>query len=94
MTITCTNHCGQCSRHFHSLEAFDLHHARDESGWPICLDPIDLVDRDGRERLVALTTRGECRIYERVVGVTIWTVVGYERARRLRKAPESSGQPV
>ena len=58
---TCTNHCSQCGRHFHSLEAFDIHHDHDETGWPVCLAPVDLLDRDDRMRLVALTEHGECR---------------------------------
>lgn len=71
---TCTSHCSQCGRHFHSLKAFDAHHDRDDTGWPVCLDPLDLVDRDGRERLVALTEHGECRMYaEFQRDVTIWT---------------------
>jgi hypothetical protein len=71
---TCTNHCSQCGRHFHSLAAFDTHHQRDDTGWPVCLDPVDLVDRDGRERLVALTEHGECRMYaDAQRDVTIWT---------------------
>lgn len=91
---TCTNHCSQCGRHFHSLEAFDTHHSHDETGWPVCLDPLDLVDRDGRERLVALSRDGECRIYAKVEHhVTIWTVAGYERARQLRTGPEASDRP-
>ena len=61
-TVTCTNHCSQCGRCFHSLEAFDAHHERDADGWPVCLDPLDLRDRDGKDRLVALTGDGECRV--------------------------------
>jgi hypothetical protein len=73
MILTCTNHCGTCHRHFHSLEAFDLHKEHDETGWPHCLDPIDLEDRDGKPRLVELG-RGECRMYAEVKrDVIIWT---------------------
>ena len=75
MSTTCTNHCGQCGRHFHSLEAFDLHHEHDETGWPVCLGPVDLKDRDGRERLALLTDEGECRMYADVkTKVAIWTL--------------------
>lgn len=73
-TTTCTHHCSQCGRCFHSLESFDLHHEHDESGWPVCLDPLDLRDRDGLERLVTSTTAGECRVYATVNrSATIWT---------------------
>ena len=95
MSTTCTYHCSPCGRHFHSLEAFDLHHERDHTGWPHCLDPLDLLDRDGRARLAALTKNGECRVYAEVKrGVTIWTTAGsVERGRRRReKAPESPAQ--
>ena len=84
-TIVCTNHCGQCHRCFHSLEAFDSHHVRDETGWPICLAPLDLFDRDGEERLVALTEVGECRMYDKIeTGVTIWTVAAKLERQRAR----------
>ena len=82
-TVTCTNHCGQCGRHFHSLSAFDAHHEHDEDGWPVCLDPLDLLDRDKKERLVALTYLGECRAYDVATDVTIWTEAkGLEKARK------------
>ena len=97
MTTTCTYHCSQCGRHFHSLGGFDAHHRVDETGWPRCLDPIDLVDLTGKERLEALTHDGECRVYaERQTGVTIWTVAGSrERLGHIyRKGPEGSAQPA
>jgi hypothetical protein len=76
MSLTCTYHCSPCGRHFHSLEAFDMHHERDADGWPRCLDPVDLLDRDGRVHLVELG-RGECRMYQpgRPIerDVVIWT---------------------
>lgn len=74
---TCTNHCGPCGRHFHSLAAFDIHKQHDADGWPHCLDPLDLQDRDGRQRLEALTHAGRCEAYEPVrLGVTVWTTAG------------------
>ena len=77
MSTNCTNHCGACGRHFHSLSGFDLHHQRDANGWPHCMDPLDLQDRDGRPRLEALTHDGICRMYrEEQRGVTVWTVAG------------------
>jgi hypothetical protein len=90
--VTCTNHCGSCHRHFHSLDAFDAHHRRDEEGWVVCLDPVDLVDLTGKDRLEALTEHGECRMYTDVQrNVTIWTVAGSrEKAARWRaRASES-----
>jgi hypothetical protein len=93
--ITCRYHCSPCGRCFHSLDAFDAHHQRDEDGWPQCLDPLDLVDRGGRERLEALTEHGECRVYADVKrDVTIWIVAGSrERVARWReKASESAPQ--
>lgn len=92
---TCTNHCSLCGRHFHSLAAFDVHHERDEDGWLVCLDPLDLRDRDGRERLAALTELDECRVYAELEhGVTIWTLAGsLERVARWREnAPQSSSE--
>lgn len=87
---TCTNHCSQCGRHFHSVAAFDIHLARDETGWPVCLDPIDLEDRDGRPRLEVLSTEGECRMYDDGSGtnikrpVMVWTTAGTaERVRAM-----------
>ena len=95
-TVTCTNHCGACHRHFHSLDAFDLHHDHDADGRTFCLDPVDLVDRGGKQRLEALTTAGECRVYAQTrYGVTIWIVAGSrERARGVwhADAPESPVQ--
>jgi hypothetical protein len=55
MATTCTYHCGACGRHFHSLSAFDIH--RDGRR---CADPLDLEDRDGKPRLVALARDGRC----------------------------------
>ena len=87
---TCTNHCSQCGRHFHSVKAFDVHHDHDANGWPVCLDPLDLEDRDGKPRLEALTTVGECRMYAVTqTGVTIWTVTGSrEVGQRFKSAAE------
>jgi hypothetical protein len=91
--VTCTNHCSRCGRHFHSTRAFDIHLAHDETGWPVCLDPLDLEDRDGKPRLEALTTDGTCEIgshadeYPPPVehGVTIWVKAGSrEVGQRLR----------
>jgi hypothetical protein len=83
MSTTCTYHCASCGRHFHSIDSFDLHKAHDKNGWPYCLDPLDLQDRDGRPRLEALTTDGICRAYETLHNVTVWTVAGSrEKARK------------
>jgi hypothetical protein len=73
-TVVCRFHCSPCGRHFGSLEAFDLHHEHDKTGWPICLSAIDLEDRDGKVRLLEMTKHGECRAYAEVEqGVTVWT---------------------
>jgi len=83
--LTCTNHCGACGRHFHSLKAFDLHRigdyaSNDPETRRRCADPLDLEDRDGRPRLIALGL-GECRMRAEVLhDVTIWTTADY-RAR-------------
>lgn len=72
-----------------------MHHERDATGWPRCLDPLDLKDRDGKDRLVALTEHGECRMYEETeYDVTVWTgAESLERARRVfRNAPETPGE--
>jgi hypothetical protein len=94
VSLTCTNHCSQCGRHFHSLEAFDVHHEHDETGWPVCLDPLDLEDRDGRSRLIALGV-GECRVYPEVErDVTIWTTARYKRLGAYFDGPQSSDEAV
>jgi len=97
MRLTCTYHCSPCGRHFHSLEAFDIHHDHDDAGWPVCLDPLDLEDRDGRPRLVELG-HGECRMYQpgRPIecDVVIWTSArsSGRAASRFGNAPESLAQ--
>ena len=95
MATNCTNHCGMCGRHFHSLAGFDVHHAHDKDGQSHCMDPLDLQDRDGRPRLEALTHDGICRMYrEDQHGVTVWTVAGSrERLARVhREAPVGLAQ--
>lgn len=93
---TCTNHCGACHRHFHSLEAFDRHRVHDDAGWPRCVSPLDLEDRDGRPRLEPLTEDGECRVYPNAVetGITIWTTADWRERIATLKAPESPYQPA
>jgi hypothetical protein len=85
--MTCTNHCSKCSRHFHSLEAFDAHRTGDYSSndpeiGRRCLSPIEVVDTDGNPRMVELSELGECRMYHDVERpVTIWTLArNVERA--------------
>ena len=85
---TCTNHCGACGRHFHSLAAFDMHRVGDfSSNDPEtrrrCESPLDLLDQDGEMRLVKITETGVCRAYEPAEApVEVWTVAGsLERAR-------------
>ena len=93
-TVTCTNHCGACGRHFHSLVAFDMHRVGDfasndpEMGRH-CESPLDLLDKNGEMRLEALTEDGVCRVYEPAEAhVTIWTTTGAtERARAVWGAP-------
>lgn len=90
-TTTCTYHCSQCGRHFHSLTSFDAHQRDDENRWPVCLSPFDVLDRDDKERLVALTEHGECRMMglnangspREDPDATIWTLAGFEKAREL-----------
>ena len=89
---TCTNHC-PCphlpgGRHFHSLAAFDAHLGRDETGWPIHLDPLDIVDGKGEMRLVVYSDDAECRMYtETQHHVTVWTTAGYEEVGDRWKGP-------
>jgi hypothetical protein len=96
MAARCSYHCSPCGRHFHSLEAFDIHHGRDETGWPICLDPADLEDRDGRPRLYALTTDGVCDVRERLEGVTVWGRArdGKPHRRALETIPPGANHPA
>jgi hypothetical protein len=91
-TTHCTSHCSQCGRHFHSLTSFDTHQIHDQDGWPICLDPLDLEDRHGKARLVALARNGICDMYAEIQrDVTVWTMAGYEKAgETFRKASEGS----
>lgn len=79
-TVCCTNHCNQCSQHFHSVRAFDLHLDHDGSRWPMCDNPDDVVDQDGFPLLEILTKRGECRIGGRKIlrNVVIWTIAGWQ----------------
>jgi hypothetical protein len=63
----------------------------------LCLDPLDLEEDRRRPILEALTTDGDCRVYERVeTGVTIWITAGSrERMRRWRESMSvGSSQPV
>jgi hypothetical protein len=83
--ITCTHHCRVCGRHFHSLAAFDLHLEHDTAGWPHCLDPLDLQDRDTKARLEVVTDDAACRVVEGEQDpVTVWAVAG--SAEKARKA--------
>lgn len=84
---TCTNHCGACGQHFHSLHGFDAHRTGDYSrplgslGGRRCLD-AELVDA-----LAPLTVDGVCRICRgpEQHGVTIYTTADYkERVSQLR----------
>lgn len=79
---TCTHHCATCDRHFHGLEAFDLHRGFvnpkvEDWATRVCLDP-ERVRRDGNPELAPWTTDGVCRITPRedwdepARGVTIW----------------------
>jgi hypothetical protein len=77
MAAHCRYHCSPCGRHFSSLDAFDLHHVRDDTGWPVCVDPIDLEEMKGKPILAVLTTDGVCDVYaEKVENVTIWARAG------------------
>lgn len=87
---TCTYCCGNCGRHFHSLTAFDAHRVGSHSAprgseeRRRCLAPIEVVDKHGEARLVALTEHGECRMLADVKhDVTIWTMAGYDKVRRV-----------
>jgi hypothetical protein len=94
----CTNHCGACGLHFHSLAAFDAHRQGDyakptgtEEGRH-CVHPFDM---DGR--LVAITEYGVCKMYaEPQIGITVWTLAAHVGktgpGARLRKPAESTGQ--
>ena len=68
--VQCTYHRSPCGRHFHSLAAFDVHRTGDYAA-PVgskrgrrCLSPIEVLDRNGNERFLALTEDGACRVYE------------------------------
>jgi hypothetical protein len=87
----CKYHCSECGRHFSALEAFDLHKDHDDAGWPHCLDPLDLQDRDGKPRLEVASGDGQCNIYDRLVGVTVWTVAGSRESFRRWQAQREAG---
>ena len=62
----CSSHCSSCNLHFTSDAAFDAHRVGDYAA-PIgsetgrrCLHPIEVLDRDGESRFLALTTTGRC----------------------------------
>lgn len=91
--VCCTNHCRVCGgpdgRHFHSVAAFDAHRvgefsSNDPETRRRCVSPLDITDKDGNLRLVALSASGVCAIAASapVEGVTVWTMrEGLERAR-------------
>lgn len=91
--VCCTNHCRACGgeggRHFHSVAAFDAHRVGDfTSNDPEtrrrCISPLDVIDKHGNPRLVALSASGVCAVAsaQAQVGVTVWTMrEGLERAR-------------
>ena len=82
---TCTNHCSRCGRCFHAVKAFDAHSPTTRPDGRSAWRRVDLLDRDGVERLVPLTESGECRMYADVKeDVTIWTTAGSRE--RLREA--------
>jgi hypothetical protein len=77
--VTCTAHCSLCSTHFHSVQAFDRHRVgsfSDPEDPRRCEHPLDLLDKEGRMRLEAVTEDGECRMYPSEIKreVTIWAV--------------------
>ena len=92
-TVCCTNHCRACGgedgTHFHSVAAFDAHRTGDHaSNDPEtrrrCLHPIEVLDKSGESRFVALTRSGVCShgFGGDIAGVTVWTLrEGLERAR-------------
>ena len=93
--VCCTNHCRACGgsegRHFHSVAAFDAHRTGDyASNDPEtrrrCVHPLDVLDKSGECRFVALSRSGVCAIGsgDDVTGVTVWTLrAGLDRAREL-----------
>jgi hypothetical protein len=87
----CKYHCGECGRHFSSLDAFDLHKHHNAAGWPHCVDPVYVVDRKGTQRLEVASTDGQCNIYDRQVGVTIWTVAGSRESFQRWQAKREAG---
>ena len=54
--VTCRCHCGSCTRHFTSLEAFDLHRAGEHSGRRVCVSPFD------ESRLASASEAAYCTI--------------------------------
>jgi hypothetical protein len=87
MIVRCTNHCGACGRHFHSLRAFDKHRLTStRTGKRRCMDPADRGDVDGHALYSVLTEDGLCKLSHGPAqhGVTIWT---------LRAAPEGQISP-
>jgi hypothetical protein len=84
---TCTMHCSDCGRHFHSLAAFDAHLRRVNEGVnDHGARSYDLKHLDGSDvGLEAWTREGHCDlVWPHVSGVTIWQMpMTAERAQAL-----------
>jgi hypothetical protein len=52
---------------------------------------VYVVDRKGTQRLEVASTDGQCNIYDRQVGVTIWTVAGSRESFQRWQAKREAG---
>jgi hypothetical protein len=82
-TITCKNHCSACGRHFSSTAAFDRHRRGSYQDGRYCIEPgvdDEAFEKTGEWIFEALSTSGECRMYDdgsgRNIkrGVIVWTL--------------------
>ncbi|MBA3262012.1 MAG: hypothetical protein H0T69_06010 [Thermoleophilaceae bacterium] len=95
---TCRYHCRGdsgykgCSRHFASLEAFDLHRQTLDNGQRVCVPPSAVRDSAGAPLLIRQTVGGECRVcppYSNAV--TVWTTGRSHRAAVAFNRPSALG---
>lgn len=91
---TCTDHCGGCGRHFHSLAAFDCHRV---GGFEDPADPRRCADPATEAlKLQIWTQEGYCDLSESesVHPVVIWQMVpnrsAQERFARLARERENA----
>jgi hypothetical protein len=57
-----TGHCSGCHRTFSGISTFDAHQ-RIVDGRNVCLDPAELIDKNGRPRFRTFTDKAGCEVW-------------------------------